>query len=353
MYKEKILIEAMHGLGDTVCILPMIQSVRQAFPDAELTVLTKFSAGKEILIASGIQIEHIIILDIYKNIFDSIQVIKSLRAMRFDVGISSAITPVRKAHWFMKLVHPKRWYGIQKSGLFFDLLKDQYHFVEANLLAVQEICKIPEEKTYPHLFVKAKDVQHIQERLTLDKTGVIVGVCVGEGDACLKNRIFRTGKVYTRGWGTENIINLIKVLQEMPVNVALIGGKQEMPIVERIKCMFPGMPHINDFVGKTTIGESMALASLCDCVIGIDTGMQHIAAAVGTKTISIFGPTNPKTHGAYSTNSVFVEARGVCNQQYCYGTPLYVNCKHRICLERVTIPQVLCEMKKMGVINED
>lgn len=44
----RIVIEAMHGLGDMVCILPMIRFVRDKYPDAEITVITKFARKAEI-----------------------------------------------------------------------------------------------------------------------------------------------------------------------------------------------------------------------------------------------------------------------------------------------------------------
>jgi heptosyltransferase-3 len=48
-----------------------------------------------------------------------------------------------------------------------------------------------------------------------------------------------------------------------------------------------------NLAGRTSIGELAALLSLCRLFVGVDTAALHIAAAVGTPTIGIFGPTSP------------------------------------------------------------
>jgi ADP-heptose:LPS heptosyltransferase len=119
-------------------------------------------------------------------------------------------------------------------------------------------------------------------------------------------------------------------------------------LVDYIQKHVPESPKIVDFVGKTTIKESIALASLCDCVFGVDTGMQHIAAAVGARTVSVFGPTNFRTHGAYSDGAKFLVNNNCCPTQYCYGTSHYVNCpENRKCLTSISPEQAFVAVKDM------
>jgi heptosyltransferase-2 len=49
-----------------------------------------------------------------------------------------------------------------------------------------------------------------------------------------------------------------------------------------------------DLIGKTTLREFMWLCSFCKVFIGCDTGLSHIAAALGVPTVVIFGPTLPE-----------------------------------------------------------
>ena len=92
----KILVELMHGMGDTVCALPMLHLLRTTFPQSKILVLTKFSSAADIIEASQIPIDRIQCFDIYKNLNKSVSMLRELRNSNFDYGISSCITPVKK-----------------------------------------------------------------------------------------------------------------------------------------------------------------------------------------------------------------------------------------------------------------
>lgn len=344
----KILIEALHGLGDTVCMLPMISLLRQTYPDAFIVVLLKFPAAGEIIKSSGIKVDQLLYLDIYKNIGHSISMLKSLRQMHFDYGISSAVTPVKKAKLFMKAIHPGRHIGLQTKGEFFDTLGDTCHFVEANLQAVKDICPLPDSRQYPIMHPDRQTVSDLREKTGItDSIRKVVGICIGDADPSLKNRYLRMGKVYTRSWGIQNMTGLISKLQRENVTIVLIGGKSEMHLLDYVRTHVKMDDHIINMVGKTSLKESIALVSLCDVVFGVDTGMQHITAAVGINTVSVFGPTNPSTHGAYSKRAEFITSRSVCPLQFCYGTKYYVNCPYgRICMSSISIDTVYDRIMK-------
>lgn len=351
----KILVEMMHGMGDTVCALPMLQTIRMDYPDSEIIVLTKFAGAAQILEASHIPFNQVLSLDIYKNIKKSMALLWELRQRRFDYGISSCITPVKKAKMMMAFIHPRNVIGIQNQGVCFDDLQDKYHFVEANLLSIREFCCVPEKKLYPRLYsnesVRTRILSALIEQCQDDKNKKRIGICIGDADYSLRNRWLRTGKVHTRSWGIENMAALINLLLEREnVQIVLIGGKAEenlLPVLHNEHLL--ENKNVSNFVGKTSLKESIALASLCDVVFGVDTGMQHIAAATGTTTVSVFGPTNPLTHGAYAENAHFITSSERCEYQYCYGTDRYVNCPNqRKCLMDIT-PESVCKVIK-GVL---
>ncbi|MBQ7592852.1 MAG: glycosyltransferase family 9 protein [Synergistaceae bacterium] len=169
----------------------------------------------------------------------------------------------------------------------------------------------------------------------------IIGVLIGRADAFKGNRNPRE-KIYLKAWGnnlnqhTANIEALIKLLLAENWQVILIGGKQELDVHDALslevlnKCV--------DYVGKTSVAESIALASLCDVVVGIDTGMQHVSDALGVKTVSIFGPTMPSQCGAYSDKAIFAEVNEPCRP--CFGTEQGFKCKHRKCTTKITPERV-------------
>lgn len=335
-----ILIEAMHGLGDTVCMLPTIKEIKRVYPNSKLTILLKFYTNKEIIDASRIEYEEIVILDVYnKDIFSTIEKLKYLRRKHFDLAVCCANTPVKKAIVFMKLINPKKVLGIQfQEGTFFDELDDKYHFVDANFMAVKPILYKNSGCMCPRLYSCKQSEETMQKMIEKLVRKCIVGLCIGDGDVSYKNRFLRTDPVFTRGWGIDNMIALAKMLIEHGYGVVLIGGKLEERLLQYIPDNVLNNDNVVNLVNKTTLKESMALVSLCSIVVGVDTGMMHIADALGVTSVSIFGPTNPRTHGAYSTRARFVECE--CDCKYCYGTNLYTNCKERKCLNNISVLEV-------------
>lgn len=344
----KIFVELFHGLGDTVCALPMLKVLRDNYPDAYILIAVKGQAQADIIKFSNIAINEIILWNVYKNsILNNIKIVLKLRSFKFDYGINAVHTPVTKAKLLMKAVGCKKCIGVQHQlNKSFDDLKDKYHFVEANLLAIKPICKLPEIKIYPKLYVNDGSLNKIQNKfLKLNNIKPNVGICIGNGDYSLKNRWIRTGKVITRGWGIENINKLIKELLNYEYNIVLFGGNQEKELLLCIDEELLNNKNLLNLVAATDIKESIAAASLCNLVVGIDTGMQHIAAASGAKTLSIFGPTNPITHGADADNAEFVEANVEC--KYCYGTKMYVKCNDRKCLKNISVDVVLNKIREI------
>ena len=329
-----ILVEVMHGLGDTVCSLALLKGVRYLFPNAKLTVLCKMNAGRDIIESSHILVDEIIVIDIYKSIINTLKTIDYLRKQKFDLGISAAITPVKKSQLFMKLCGVKQHIGFQASGT--NKFDYDIHFVEANVRTLG--LKVSDELR-PQLYVDTdsdKSICHYFDGL--DQSRPIIGLCIGNADPSLTNRWLRTGRVFPRAWGITRMHNLLELLVKDGNQIVLIGGPQEIPLLEELT-EFLRLPQVINLVGKCSIKQSIATIKRCTCSIGIDTGMQHIAGALSVPTISIFGPTNPKNHGAFSTCSYFVEHDMDC--KYCYGTDNYIHCRHRRCLTEITPQQVM------------
>ena len=338
----RILIELLHGLGDTVCALPMLQVVRENYPVAKIDVIVKSCAQSDIIHASKIKVDEIIYWDVHKcNLIDNIKMIRKLRERKYDYGVSSSNTPVKKAKIFMGLIGCVQVFGIQhEMNKTFDDLKDKYHFVEANLLTIKSICSLPNFKVYPKLYANDKDIDYVQDKIRkLNPNNTIIGVCIGNGDYSLKNRWLRTGKVITKGWGIENTNDLIVRLLKGKHNVILFGGAMEKELLMQLDEKVLRNENLVNLVAETNVSQSIAAAAICDLVVGVDTGMQHISAAVGAKTLTIFGPTSPKMCGAYSESSDFVEVDVIC--KYCYGTKAYVNCNDRKCLKDITVDMIV------------
>lgn len=252
----------MHGLGDTVCALSLLKGVHYLYPDAKINVLCKMAARRDIVEASHILIDEIIVLDIYKSIFHTLKTVIYLRSQHFDIGVSAGITPIKKSQLFMRLCGVKYHIGLQAMGT--NKFDYDIHFVEAN---VKTLGLDYEERFRPELFVDARSDKAIASYFkNLDTTKPIIGVCIGDADPSLVNRWLRIGRVFSKSWGIDRVHNLVYLLLEAQYSVVLIGGPQEVPLLEKQQdCI--GRDNVVNLVGKCNIKESMAAVNRCACSI--------------------------------------------------------------------------------------
>ena len=119
----------------------------------------------------------------------------------------------------------------------------------------------------------------------------------------------------TKRWSLESFAEVITQIQKcFDAQILLTGSTAEVPLGEALAQMTK-VETIN-LIGKTTLMQLGALIESCDLYLTCDSGPMHIAAAVGTPTIALFGPTNPMRHGPYGENHEAVEKPVECRPCY-------------------------------------
>lgn len=115
-----------------------------------------------------------------------------------------------------------------------------------------------------------------------DLTKKIIAFCPGSTNSRAKR------------WHAESYAALNDKLQAAQnASIFLIGSKEEIEVSRDVAEKSLLKPII--LTGETTLSELTAILSVCDLLVSNDTGPAHIASAFGTKTLAIFGPTNPQT----------------------------------------------------------
>ena len=83
---------------------------------------------------------------------------------------------------------------------------------------------------------------------------------------------------------------LIHNIRSIGAEIYLVGGPEEQAAVDSLQELLGDAPAIS-LVGKTSLRSLMATLQVFNLVISADTGVSHVAAAVGTPTLTLFGPT--------------------------------------------------------------
>ena len=125
-----------------------------------------------------------------------------------------------------------------------------------------------------------------------------------------------------------------QVREELGLPTVVLGGPGDRPAVGRILEMTRTPPI--SLVGETTLTQATAMVEGASLVIGVDTGLTHIAVAFDRPTVAIFGSTIPYTAPPTDRGKVLVH-RLECSP--CRGNP---TCDGEYtCLRRVTVEEVL------------
>lgn len=124
-----------------------------------------------------------------------------------------------------------------------------------------------------------------------------------------------------------------RLTKDYGLPIAAVGTAGEKKVVEALQqvCAVP----IADFSGQTTIPQLVALLGQAALVVSNDTGPGHIAAALRTPTVLIFGPTNPNWVAPYEQPEAVVAIEPDCRGKAIRSR----NPAHRI--EQVAVPRVL------------
>ncbi len=133
----------------------------------------------------------------------------------------------------------------------------------------------------------------------------------------------------TKLWGDDNFAELIR---RLPADrVVLTGSASD---AQRLALL---APNATNLAGKTDLFELAELYTRCAVVITNDSGPMHIAAAVGTPVVAIFGPTDPALTGPYGKQHVVLRAGIPCSpclKVYC-ANPVNMECMKLITVEQV------------------
>jgi heptosyltransferase-2 len=325
----RILVRGTNWIGDAVMTIPAIRKLRRMFPDAYLALQTRPGA-------KGV-LEQTELFDEIITPRGFLEQVKELRKRRFDLAIvfpnsfSSALA--------VRMAGVERSFGYateRRSFLLSDAVhmpewKDSRHEVYYYLELIGAVEKsffgriMEPDDLEPRLTVSSS--RQNQARETLHAHGV---------DLNRKTVAIAPGSTNSRAkrWIPERFAQLNDRIQsELGYNVILLGSPDDKPISREVADHSTFGPI--DMTGETGIDSATAILGEVDLLISNDMGLAHLAPAVGTETIVIFGPTNQVTTRPYSEHASIISANVECAPCMLRDCPI----DHR-CMTRVTVEDV-------------
>jgi len=144
-----------------------------------------------------------------------------------------------------------------------------------------------------------------------------------------------SGRWATKRWDLDRWARLCDALASRHLRVVITGGAEERALGEAIQRMTVSRPHI--VIGQTSVMELACLIKRCDVFVAHDSSPLHLASAVGTPAVALFGPTDPARHLPPAFLGQVINKDVFCSP--CYST----TCRTvtHACMKRIGVEEVL------------
>lgn len=333
----KIVVRGTNWIGDAVMTIPALRELRRIFADAHITLCTRSWAQG--IFSDAEFIDAILPFDKAKNSFQTVfQQAKLWRGQKFDLAVllpnsfeSAVLAKLGGVPTRFGYATEKRSFLLTES---FKVpgWKNARHEIYYYLNLITEIekslfgqTKVLQTEPLFNLNVSAE--RRSQARLILKDHGVdsskkIIALGVGSTNSLAKR------------WHAESYARLNDRLQaELDADVVLIGSKDELNVSNKVSDISKFKPRV--LTGNTNLSEAVAVLAEVDLLVANDMGLAHVASAVGTKTLVIFGPTNDKT--TKPVGAEIIRKNVECAPCMLRNCPIDHRCMTRISAEEVFI----------------
>jgi heptosyltransferase-3 len=289
----RILIYRLGSLGDTVLALPCFHLVREVYPQAEITVLTNSpvsgkAAPLESILASSGLIDGVIPYPLgMRDPRRLLALCRRLRAEKFDLLISLAsargwLASVRDALFFRACGIPRR-IGIpfRRDDLICVRRGDLFESEAERLL----------RRVSPLGPVNLAEPKWLDLRLTEAEETEAVGLLAPLAGNFIAASLGT--KTPLNDWGTPNWTQLLDKLSAAHpgLGLVLLGSADESARSQQLLASWTG-PALN-LCGATSPRVSAAVLGRAALYLGHDSGPMHLAAAAGTRCVTIFSARCP------------------------------------------------------------
>lgn len=295
---RRILISRMKFIGDVVLTTPVIRSLRDAFPDAYIAYMADTHAAS--LLEQNPHLNEIIPFDFARPTWrEQPRVAALLWRRHFDLAIDLFGNPRSALLTF--LTGARTRVGLDRPGrgrLFTVRVHDTPGFKTAVGFHMQFLHAIGVPQTSDRTEIFLTDGERAMGRRLLDGVGPGSGAVVA----------LHPGATWpAKKWLPEGFAAVARRLRERQgMHVVLTGGPNDAGVLRRVQeaagvalPVFANLP----------LRQLAALLSQCSVCVANDSGPMHIAAAVGTPTLGIFGPGEENIWFPYSQNEGHIALR--------------------------------------------
>ena len=309
---ERILVIKLDHIGDVLLATPVFSNLRRAYPNAELHALT--GAWSRVVLEKHPDVNNV---EEYNSpafcrtgqptsLRETFKLYRQLRRQKY--GLIVELRSDWRTVWFAFLrLTPKRLSraALQVANKLGFAQFSGTHETTRNLDVLRQ-AGIPTSVETAIFSVTTEDKKWASDFLAtyqIDGQHPLIAIHPGS-------------PIALKRWLPERYAELADwLIAQKRAQILFVGVKDEIPITTEIQALMRG-ESIN-IAGKTTLTQLASILHTCNVFIGNDSGPMHLAAAVGTQTIGLYGPGDPTRFGPAGTKCQTIQRKSDCP---CLGT---------------------------------
>ncbi|MFQ5647325.1 MAG: lipopolysaccharide heptosyltransferase II [bacterium] len=296
---DRIIIKAPNWIGDMIMATPLISVLADALPQARIDLLA--SSWVADILQHHPRIHHIYCTDrppVLDSVTGRVRFWKELRREKYDLGIVLPNSFKSAGQLYLTGARKRIGYSTDARGFFLtrslpvdraanELLHQSVYYLKIlTLLGIGIPSPVPPSKIYLTEPEKEWGDKYIK-KLKKGSDHPVIAIAPGSSKP-------------ERCWHVDRMILLArKLVEECKADIVLLGSSRERPLLERIRDGIGERVIIGD---RFSIRQVAAVIRASSLLIGNNSGLIHLAAAVGARLVAIFGPGSPLVTSPYPAN---------------------------------------------------
>jgi heptosyltransferase-2 len=317
---DNILIIKPGAIGDLLQLTPVIRALKSSYPQSDISLLVGSPATAE-LFHYNAHVSETIVFDktgAHRSLRSLLNLWRLLHGNEYDLILNFQRSNLKT--WFLaSAAFPCRVLIYRKA-------RSRTVHAVVNYLETVAPLGIVASKLNLELSLSAEDRAFAEKIIfSLGGAGKPL-IALNPGASHPVNR-----------WAADRFAALADMLtQKIAARVIIVGGKEDVPLAEEIAAKTSANTY--NMAGKASLLQLGALLEQCDVLVSGDTGPMHIAAAVGTRVVALFGAADPDRTGPVGGGHRVIQAKGVpcvpCRSRRC------VNKAYLECMEKISVSLV-------------
>ncbi|MBI2849353.1 MAG: glycosyltransferase family 9 protein [Chloroflexi bacterium] len=356
----RILVIKLSDRGDLLTATPALRALGQTYAQAHIAALVPPHSAE---VLEGLPYVHRLLTfqkELYDRWWDALNpnslllamgILRKIRREEFDRLVIlhhfSTIWGAAKFAFLALSSGAKERVGLDNGRGWFltkrakDLGFGRFHEVEYWLQVASTLGAHTENRRL-EIFIPPEDEARATEWMSSIEGKIIVALHPGGG---------QNGP--SRRWLPQGFAEIGRTLAEKyKARILLVGGAQEQGLAQQVADLMDG--EALNWAGRTSFKELGAILKHCHLFVGNDSGVMHLATAVGVPVVAVFGPSNPRAWGPWADEGDGKRRAHVVRPDLPCSPCLYVNktvgnrrgCSHMACLANIT-PDMVLEAAEM------